>query len=90
MKKVQIDAFGFPYTSEYFRLKRKETYLLKEIDGVYYECFDEKPKRPIHRIDVAGDGSLRVMWAYGSWDEAENLRYVPINETLSVEEEECE
>lgn len=88
MGKTQIDCFGFPYTSEFFRSKRKETYLVKEINGVYYECFDNTPKRAIHRIDVAGDGSLRVMWSYGEWGKAENLIYVPINETLSVEEAE--
>lgn len=86
MKKVQIDSFGYPYTSEFFRLKRKETYLLKVVDGAYYECFDNTPMRPIHRIDMAPDGSLRVMWAYGEWGKAETLVYVPINETLEVEE----
>ena len=24
------------------------------------------------------------MWGYGRWDEAETLRYVPINQTLEI------
>ena len=43
--------------------------------------------RPIHRIDKDPDGCVRVMWAYGRWDEAEDLAYVPINETLMIDKE---
>jgi len=85
--KIQTDCYGYPYTSEYFKVKKKETYLLKGVEGVMYECFDGGSKRAIHRIDTAPDGSLRVMWAWGSWDDCENLAYVPVNETLDAERE---
>jgi len=27
------------------------------------------------------------MWAYGRWEEAEDLSYVPINETIMIDRE---
>jgi hypothetical protein len=24
------------------------------------------------------------MWAYGRWEDAESLRYIPINETMEI------
>ena len=53
-----------------------------------YCCFGTGARRPIHRIDRAPGGEVRVMWAYGGWDEAETLRYVPINETMEIPREE--
>ncbi len=85
--KIQIDAYGFEASSEFFLRRKLETYLAKEIDGVVYECFGTGEKRPIHRIDRDPDGCVRVMWAWGRWSEKEDLRYVPINETLTVERE---
>ena len=28
------------------------------------------------------------MWAYGKWDEAESLRYIPINDTMEIKDPE--
>ena len=36
------------------------------------------------RLDKDEHGSVRLTWAYGRWDEAEALRYVPINQTLEI------
>ena len=52
-----------------------------------YECFGPGAKRPVHRIDRDPDGCVRVMWAYGKWSEAEDLAYVPINETMMIDRE---
>ena len=82
----QIDFYGFETTSEFFKIKKLDTHLVKMKDGVLYMCFGDQPKRPIHRIDKDADGSLRVMWSYGAWAEADRLAYVPINETLNIKE----
>ena len=28
------------------------------------------------------------MWAYGKWEDAESLRYIPINQTMEIEDPE--
>lgn len=85
--KVQIDCYGFEAASEHFQKRKLATFLVKEIDGVVYECFGPGAKRPVHRIDRDPDGCVRVMWAYGKWSEAEDLAYVPINETVMIDRE---
>jgi hypothetical protein len=47
-------------------------------------CFGNEPERPIHRLDKDEHGSVRLMWAYGRWEDAESLRYIPINETMEI------
>ena len=37
------------------------------------------------RLDRDEPGSVRLMWAYGKWDEAESLRYIPINDTMEID-----
>ena len=86
MARKQIDCYGFEAASEYFGIKKLKEYLIrKAADGAVYMCFHDTEERPIHRVDIASDGSTRVMWAYGRWDDAEDLEYVPINDTLEVE-----
>ena len=86
MAKKMIDCYGFEAISAFFHRKKLETYKLRKTDdGTVYMCFHEAAKTPVHRIDVAPDGSTRVMWAYGKWSEAENLQYVPINQDLEIE-----
>ena len=85
--KVQIDCYGFEAPSEHFQKRKLEAHLVKNDGGIVYACFGTEAKRPIHRIDKDPDGCVRVMWAYGRWDEAEDLAYVPINETLTIDRE---
>ena len=85
--KIQIDCYGFEATSEHFQKRKLATFLVKNDGGIVYECFGIGETRPIHRIDKDPDGCVRVMWAYGKWDEAEDLAYVPINETIMIEKE---
>ena len=85
---MQIDCYGFEATSEFFRRKELDVHLLKQVGETVYCCFGAGTRRPIHRIDRAPGGEVRVMWAYGSWDDAETLRYVPINETMEIPREE--
>ena len=54
-----------------------EAFMVRKMDdGTTYVCYHKAPRCPIHRIDIAPDGSTRVMWAFGKWSEAENLQYV--------------
>ena len=84
---TQIDCYGFEATSEHFQKRRLEAHLVKNDGGIVYACFGTGDPRAIHRIDHDPDGCVRVMWAYGSWADAENLSYRPINETMMIERE---
>ena len=80
--------YGFEATSQFFKRKELDAHLMKRIDGILYVCFGGEEKRPIHRLDKDEHGSVRLMWAYGRWDDAENLAYVPINQTLEIPNQE--
>ena len=82
---MQIDCYGFGATSEFFKRKELDAHLMKRLDGILYVCFGNDENRPIHRLDKDEHGSVRLMWAYGKWDEAESLRYIPINQTMEIE-----
>lgn len=84
---MQIDCYGFEATSQWFKRKTLEPYLIRESEGIIYACFDDSPKRCIHRIDRDEQGSVRIMWAFGPWSAADSLRYVPINETMEIKRE---
>ena len=81
---MQIDCYGFEATSEFFKRKELSAHLVKCVDGVVYATFSNDPLRPIHRIDHDEQGAVRHMWAYGRWEEAEKLHYIPINETMEI------
>lgn len=83
--KRQIDCYGFESTSEFYRRRVLPTHLAKTVDGVIYECFSDAPLRPIHRLDVAPDGSYRVTWAYGAWADADALEYIPLDRPRLVD-----
>ena len=85
---MQIDCYGFEATSQFFKRKELDAHLMKRIDGILYVCFGGEEMRPIHRLDKDEHGSVRIMWAYGRWDDAENLAYVPINQTLEIPKQE--
>ena len=85
---MQIDCYGFEATSQFFKRKELDAHLMKRIDGVLYVCFGGEAERPIHRLDKDEHGSVRLMWAYGRWENAESLRYVPINDTMEIEDKE--
>lgn len=85
--KVQIDCYGFEASSTNFQRRKLEAYLVKNDAGIIYECFGNGDPRPIHRIDRDPDECVRVMWAFGRWADAEDLAYVPINETMNIEKE---
>ena len=87
---MQIDCYGFVAISEFFRRKQLDAYKMKSKDGILYVCFHDRPKRPIHRLDRDENGGPRLMWAYGKWEEAEGLHYIPINETMEIPKEETE
>lgn len=85
---MQIDYYGFEATSEFFKRKELDARLMKRVDGILYVCFGNDENRPIHRLDKDENGSVRLMWAYGKWDEAESLRYIPINQTMEIKDPE--
>ena len=82
---MQIDYYGFEATSEFFKRKELDAHRMKRVDGILYVCFGNDENRPIHRLDKDEHGSVRLMWAYGKWEDAETLHYIPINQTMEIE-----
>ena len=82
---MQINCYGFGATSEFFKRKELDAHLMKRVDGILYVCFGSDENRPIHRLDKDEHGSVRLMWAYGKWEDAEALHYIPINQTMEIE-----
>ena len=48
---MQIDCYGFEATSQWFKRRTLDPYLIKRSEGVTYLCFGNQLNRPIHRID---------------------------------------
>lgn len=83
---MQIDCYGFDATSIHFQHRKLHPYIIKQVDNIYYICFSDAEIRPIHRISqIPESGETMIEWAYGAWDDAENLTYQPINKTLEVQ-----
>ena len=71
---MQIDCYGFEASSQWFRRKELEVYLMKEVEGILYLCYGNQPMRPIHRIDHDEHGCTRESWAM---TKARRLRRSP-------------
>ena len=78
-----IDCHGYRLTDRGFMSWRPKPYRIKVVGGTTYVCFTDDPLRCIHRYAEAG-GETVAEWAYGSWDDAENLSYIPINQPREV------
>ena len=85
---MQIDCYGFGATSEFFKRKELDAHLMKRVDGILYVCCGDGENRPIHRLDKDEHGSVRLMWAYGKWEDAEARHYIPSNQTMEIEDSE--
>ena len=87
---MQIDCYGFEASSQWFRRKELEVYLMKEVEGILYLCYGNQPMRPIHRIDRDEHGCTRESWAFGRWADVESLRYIPVNQTMEIDTKDWE
>ena len=58
---MQIDCYGFEASSQWFRCKDLEVYLIKEVKGILCLCYGNQPMRPIHRIDRDEHGCTREL-----------------------------
>ncbi len=81
---MQIDCYGFEASSQWFRRKELEVYLMKEVEGVLYLCYGNQPMRRIHRIDRDEHGCTRELWAFVRWADVKSLRYIPVNQTMEI------
>lgn len=82
---MQIDHYGFEAQSQWFLRRELEPHMIKRVDGVIYVCFHNSDPRPIHKIEKNDStGVITVTWSYGTWANAVNLRYQPINQTMEV------
>lgn len=80
---MQIDCYGFDATSVFFQRRKLLPYRIAEAGDVTYICYDVGDSRPIHRITKT-EGETVVEWAYGPWEQREQLDYIPINKTREV------
>lgn len=82
---MQIDQYGFVATSQWFCRRELEPYRIKRLGEDTYVCFHAEDPRPIHKIHKdEATGEITVTWAYGAWAEADQLAYLPINQTREV------
>ena len=87
---MQIDCYGFEATSQWFKRRTLDSYLIKRSEGITYLCFGHHLTRPTSRIARDEKGGVRQSWACGRWADAESRRYIPINETMEVKREDYE
>ena len=87
---MQIDCYGFEASSQWFRRKELEVYLMKEVEGILYLCYGNQPMRPIHRIDLDENGCTRESWAFGRWADVKSLRNIPVNQTMEIDAKDWE
>ena len=80
---MQIDCYGFDATSVFFQRRKLQPYRIYENGSVTYICYDDGKQCPIHRITKTGNETV-VEWGYGSWNQREQLAYIPINQTMEV------
>lgn len=66
-----------------FKRKNWLAYLIKPVGETLYYCFHDSDPRAIRRLDHDEDGNVRIMWAYGNWQAAEELDCIPTNETMN-------
>ena len=82
---MQIDCYGFEATSIHFQHRKLHPYIIRQSGNTHYICFSNVAVRPIHRITQIPETSETIIeWAYGRWEDAENLSYRPINESMEV------
>ena len=53
--------------------------------GSTYLRFGEGGRVPIHRLTIGADGLVQRRWAFGKWEDAESLDYIPATETMEVD-----
>lgn len=80
---MQIDCHGYKVTDRGYMYWRPRPYKIKVVDNVTYVCFTNASLRCIHRISTV-DGETTVDWAFGDWDHASELAYIPINQPREV------
>ena len=78
-----IDCHGYRLTDRGFMYWRPKPYRVKVVGTTTYVCFTNDLMRCIHRY-TDGGGEIVAEWAYGSWEDAERLEYIPINQPREV------
>ena len=83
---MRIDCYGEKTEKATFEKKALRQPLETKFSGEFtYMRFGEGGLVAIHRLGVGEDGMVRETWAYGRWEDAETLDYIPITETKEVE-----
>ena len=80
---MQIDCYGFEASSQWFKRRTLDPYLIKRSEGVSYLCFGNQLNRPIAPpcgLPGCGDSPFG----------RRSLRGIPVNETTEVKRENYE
>lgn len=84
---MRIDCYGEKADgANRAAMPAREPYGTKRVGGATYLRFAARSPAPIHRLSVGEDGVIRHEWAWGMWADAKSLDYVPLDETLEVQE----
>lgn len=84
---MRIDCYGdLADGARRTAMPAREPHGTKRVGGATYLRFAARSPAPIHRLAVDADGIVRHEWAYGTWADAKSLAYVPLDETLEVQE----
>jgi len=83
----RIDCYGNATESETFeRHARPEPLETKQAGDRTYMRFTGGDPCAVHRLFVADSAIVEETWAWGRWEDAGTLRYVPLGDTLEVGE----
>lgn len=83
---MRINCYGERTEGATYEKKLRREPLEKKYSGRWtYLRHGEGDRVPIHRLGVEDDGMVSETWAYGRWEDAETLDYIPITETMEVD-----
>lgn len=84
---MKINCYGERTESATYEKKTRREPLETKYSGKWtFLRYGGGDRVPIHKLGVEADGMVSETWAYGAWDDAETLVYVPITQTMEVTE----
>ena len=72
---MQIDCYGFEASSQWFRRKELEVYLMKEVEGILYICYGNKWDE---RSDCLSHCFVMEIWRSNHADDRRSKIALPV------------
>ncbi len=81
-----IDCYGYESRSINYQTKEKHVHECATSGNFTYIRFSTEDTGPVHRVDETDPDNPKILWAYGSWADRENLVYTADKNTpLEIE-----